>query len=53
LIVLNASKGHLTEKVRTPHLNTDVVIILGGTMPELYTFKEVVKKSLKQYPKAK
>jgi hypothetical protein len=50
MLVLNASKGHLTEKVRTPNLNTDIVFILGGMMRELQAFEVVVKKSLKQYP---
>jgi hypothetical protein len=29
MLVLDASKGHLTEEVRTPNLNTDIVFILG------------------------
>jgi hypothetical protein len=50
MLVLNASKGHLTEKVRTPNLKTDIVFILGCMMPELWAFKVIVKNSLKQYP---
>jgi hypothetical protein len=53
MLVLNASKCHLMEKVRTPNLNTDTEFILGGMKPELQASKVVVTTSLKQYPQAK
>jgi hypothetical protein len=50
MLVLDAFKGHLTEKVKTVAsnlLNTDLVIILGGMTSQLHVLDVVVNKQFK------
>jgi hypothetical protein len=50
MLVLDAFRGHLTEKVKTVasnQLNTDLVIIPGGMTSQLQVLDVVVNKPLK------
>jgi hypothetical protein len=50
MLVLDAFKGHLTEKVKAVAsnlLNTDLVIIPGGMTSQLQVFDVVVNKPFK------
>ena len=44
MVVLNACKGNVTEKVKTPtcKINTDIVITPGGTTSQSHVIVEVV-----------